>query len=62
MIRRARDFFKPRTSVADVDARIEAARADVLAALDRELDDEAGLAHIYERHGRPGTGRRAETT
>jgi hypothetical protein len=50
MIRRVSAFLRPQVSVADVDRRIEAAQADVLAILDQVLDDEAGLARITERH------------
>jgi hypothetical protein len=50
MIRRVLAFLRPQVSVTDVDGRIEAARADVLAILDQVLDGEAGLARIDERH------------
>ncbi len=50
MIRRLLALRRPRVSDTEVAARVEAARADILAVLDRVVDDEAALACIYERH------------
>jgi hypothetical protein len=41
---------RPRVRDAEVAARVDAARADILAVLDRVVDNEAGLPRIYERH------------
>lgn len=51
MITRLAAFRRRRVSDAEVTARVEAARDDILAALGRVVDDEAALARIYERHG-----------
>lgn len=50
MIRRLLALRRPRVSETEVAARVEAACADILAALTRVVDDEAALACIYERH------------
>lgn len=48
-----RRFTRIRVSDAEVDAMLEAARADIIRVLDLALDDEADLARIYAKHGLP---------
>jgi hypothetical protein len=52
-----RALRRPRVSDAEVNALVEAARADVLRVFDLALDDEADLARIYERCQAGGAGR-----
>ena len=47
MIRRLRDPFGGRASREAVDAAVARGMADVLAALDNVVDDDAALARIY---------------
>lgn len=48
-----RRFARLRVSEAEVDAMLEAARADIVRVLDLALDDAADLARIYAKHGLP---------
>lgn len=50
MMRRLLALRRPQVSDIEVAAWVEAARADILAVLDRVVDDEAALARIYERY------------
>lgn len=48
-----RQFTRIRVSEAEVDAMLEAARADIIRVLDLALDEDADLARIYVKHGIP---------